>query len=235
MNYIKKGSGKDLILLHGWGCNLHVFDELSDYFSKYFTVWSIDLPGFGESKIDEELTIEEYSYLLEDFFLEHEIESPIILGHSFGGRVAIKYASTNYCHKLILVSSAGIKRFNPKVYSYKVKKTFYKALRMNKKVEKLRNKYASNDYKNANQVLRETLKLAVNHDQRKDLSKITCETLLIWGEKDKDTPIKDGILMKRLIKDSELIKIEDAGHYSFLEKKHDFKLILFSFLKGELL
>ena len=77
--------------------------------------------------------------------------------------------------------------------------------------------FASSDYKSLNKEERETFKNIVNLDLSNYLSDIKVETLLIWGDKDYDTPLMDGILMKRKIKNSELIVFKDSTHYSYLE------------------
>lgn len=230
MKYLKEGNGKNVILLHGWGCNKTIYSRLIKDLKHKYCFYSLDLPGFGDSEVEIPLTIDEYGDILQNFIKKNKIESPIVLGHSFGGRVAINFASKYYCEKLILVDSAGIKRFNYKVVEYKIKKNVLKTLRMNKKIESLRSKYSSTDYKNANEVLREILKKAVNYDQRNELKKVVCETLIIWGRFDQDTKLKDGKLMRKLIRNSELV-VFDNGHYPFLEDSKKFSLVLDAFLK----
>lgn len=230
MKYIKEGYGKSVILLHGWGCNKTIFNRLIKDLKDKYCFYSLDLPGFGESSIEIPLSVEEYGDILHRFIKKNNIDSPIILGHSFGGRVAINYASRYYCEKLILVDSAGIKRFKYKVLEYKVKRRLLQTFRMNSKIEQLREKYSSTDYKNSNEVLRETLKKAVKYDQKHEMKNIVCETLIIWGKRDQDTKVADAKVMKRLIRNSEIVLFE-TGHYPFLEDGKKFKLVLDSFLK----
>ena len=113
INYEVSGVGPPLIFLHGWGCNLNTFNNLTKQINEDFTVYQIDFPGFGLSEINGAYTIEEYANIIYEFCLSLAIVNPIVVGHSFGGRVAIKYASTYQVHKLVLVSTPGIKqRFN---------------------------------------------------------------------------------------------------------------------------
>lgn len=233
MKYIKEGTGRNVILLHGWGCNKMIFMNIISALKHKYCFWSLDLPGFGESVLTIPLHVEEYAMLLKKFIDDNAIENPYIMGHSFGGRVAINYAANNYCEKLVLVASAGIKRIKPKVIKYKIQRKIYQTLRLKNKIEKLRNRYASSDYKIANDVLKETLKNAVNYDQRKEMRLITSETLLLWGVNDQDTPIKDAILMNKLIYNSALIKFDNVAHYPFIEDKNQFCLVLDAFLGGE--
>ena len=109
INYEVSGVGAPLIFLHGWGLDLHTFDNLAKELSEDYSVYQIDLPGFGESDISDSYNIEEYANYINEFCLSLAIINPIIVGHSFGGRVAMMYASRYDVDKLILISSPGIK------------------------------------------------------------------------------------------------------------------------------
>lgn len=84
------------------------------------------LPRFGKSQEPPYVWgIEEYTQAVEHFFKSEQIDNPILLGHSFGGRVGILLASRNKVKKLILVDAAGIKprrslAYYFKVYTYKI-------------------------------------------------------------------------------------------------------------------
>ena len=80
-------------------------------------------------------------------------------------------------------------------------------------------------------MLRKTLVSLVNTDLRDIISKISCPTLLIWGEKDTATPLADAETIKSLIPDCGLCVIKGAGHYSFLEQPYQTAAILGSFIK----
>ena len=92
INYIQYGSGKDIVLLHGWGQNIQMMTPLGDRLQKKFRITILDFPGFGDSdEPDIGLTIENYTEILENFLQKLKIDTPIIIGHSFGGRVGINY------------------------------------------------------------------------------------------------------------------------------------------------
>ena len=110
INYEVSGVGPPLFFLHGWGCDLHTFDKLAREINEDFTVYQIDLPEFGESEISSEYSLDEYADIINEFCLSLAINNPIILGHSFGGRVGIVYASKYKIKKLVLVSSPGVKQ-----------------------------------------------------------------------------------------------------------------------------
>jgi pimeloyl-ACP methyl ester carboxylesterase len=99
-------------------------------------------------------------------------------------------------------------------------------------LEKWRKKNGSDDYNNATPVMRQTLVKTVNEDLTPLLPGINAPTLLIWGENDTATPLRDGRLMEKLIKGSGLVTLKNAGHYSFLEQEYTYLKVLASFLGG---
>ena len=106
VNYIQYGSGKDIILLHGWGQNIQMMQPLGDLLQDRFRITILDLPGFGQSSEPLEVwTISDYSHFLEKFANEVHIKKPIVIGHSFGGRVAIRYSAHNTIEKLVLFNA----------------------------------------------------------------------------------------------------------------------------------
>jgi pimeloyl-ACP methyl ester carboxylesterase len=237
INYECIGNGPDVILLHGWGQNIESFRPTIDFLHHNFRVWTIDLPGFGRSQEPfHGLNIYEYENILSEFIKQNNIKNPTLVGHSFGGRIAIIYASrNNNINKLVLTGAAGIKPKRSVVYRYKVwhykfmkflcKTPFYYQFKND-----LLSTSGSSDYKNASLVMKETLIKVVNEDLTYLLQQIETDTLLYWGENDDATPLKDGQLMNRLIANSELITIENAGHYAYLENNVDFNKKLFTFL-----
>ena len=104
----KTGSGNPIILLHGWGVDISIFDSITNMLKTKYTVYAIDLPGFCKSEEpDIPYNLDDYVELLYQFIVDLDIYNPILLGHSFGGRIAIKFASSYKVNKLILVDSAG--------------------------------------------------------------------------------------------------------------------------------
>ena len=78
LNYIVSGCGPDLVLLHGWGLDLHTFDNLSRDLSEDFTVYQVDLPGFGLSSMPYAFNIDDYVDVLNEFFVKLEIKELIL-------------------------------------------------------------------------------------------------------------------------------------------------------------
>jgi pimeloyl-ACP methyl ester carboxylesterase len=233
-----------VILLHGWGANLKTMFPISKHLSKKYKVYSIDLPGFGKSsEPNSGYTVSDYAKIVLKFIEIMNLDNPTLIGHSFGGRVIIKMTGEfGYSPKnIILIDSAGIRpkrsiNYYLKVYSFKatkgVMKLFYSKEKYEKTVATLRLKAGSPDYKAASETMKQVFVNVVNEDLKSYLPKITVPTLLIWGENDKDTPVKDAKIFDKLIPDSGLIVLKGAGHFSYLDKLDEFVVIVSKFMEG---
>ena len=241
VRYYIQGSGYPMLLLHGWGCSASTLSSIAKTsVNSGYKCLSVDFPGFGAS--DEPASVwgtEDYTKLLEAIVKEECVKNPVLLGHSFGGRVAIKYASRNNARSLILVDAAGIKpkrslSYYRKVYSYKLLKYFVLMIMGKKKgnlyIDNIRKKRGSSDYALASPRMRQILSKVVNEDLKTLLPSIKSPTLLIWGENDTATPLSDAKTMEKLIPDAGLVNLKGAGHYSFLDSPHQFHATLQYFL-----
>lgn len=236
--------GKPIVLMHGWGCDLHIFKQLELFLSPHFLVYNIDFLGFGKSQEPPQpWGTAEYEANFKAFLVALHIENPILIGHSFGGRIAIRTAKDTPVHKMILMGSAGIKPTRTLKYYYKV--YTFKALRMvaelpviytlfgKKMIEERRKKAGSSDYQQASEVMRGTLSKVVNEDLRHFMPQIKASTLLVFGENDTATPVKDAQIMEKLIPDAGLVVIKNAGHYVFLDQLAQVHAIIDSFLQKD--
>ncbi|WP_018924383.1 alpha/beta fold hydrolase [Salsuginibacillus kocurii] len=240
VHYHVSGEGKDVFLLHGWGANIQTFRPVHEYLEKHFRVWSIDFPGFGESEEPPEpWGVEDYKNMLVRFFEKVEVSEPILVGHSFGGRVSIRYAANHKAHKVILVDSAGVKpkrklKYYLKVYTFKASKKLLNLPIVNRYkdqiLSRVKKKLGSSDYQNTSGVMQQTMVKVVNEDLQHLMPKIKVPTLLVWGENDEATPVSDGKIMEEKIPDSGLVVLERAGHYAYLDQLNRFLVIIDSFL-----
>ncbi len=232
---------KTVVMMHGWGCNHTTLASIERVaLSCGYRVINVDFPGFGDSQEPNDVWgVEEYTRQIEALTKELGIKTPIMLGHSFGGRVGILYASRNQVEKLILVDAAGIKpkrslKYYWKVYSFKaIKRLMYLFLgkeTAEKHLDARRAKAGSSDYDNASPMMRRILSKVVNEDLTDKLQHIKAPTLLIWGENDSATPLYDAKKMERLIPDAGLVSFPGCGHYSFLDNPMQFAAVLRSFL-----
>lgn len=242
LRYRVTGSGAPLILMHGWGCHRDTVASIERVASETHTVYNVDFPGFGQSpEPDAVWGVEEYTRLIEELARVEKMEKPVLIGHSFGGRVGLLMASRNPVSKLILVDAAGVKprrsmKYYFKVYSFKASRKVLTTLlghdRGMKMVEKLRGKSGSADYNSATPRMRQILSKVVNEDLKHVMPSISAPTLLIWGENDTATPLSDARTMERLIPDAGLVSFPGCGHYSFLDNPAQFAAVLRSFLKA---
>jgi pimeloyl-ACP methyl ester carboxylesterase len=237
------GEGADVVLMHGWGCDLSIWNGVHEHLAGVgFRVTSLDFPGFGESEEPPvPWNMEDYTVWFERFLTARGIVNPVLIGHSFGGRVALIFASRNPTSKVVLVDAAGVKprrsvKYYIKVWSFKALKRIAPIVLGSKKanelIERRRAKAASADYKAASSTMRGTFSRVVNEDLRRHMPRISAPTLLIWGEKDTATPLRDAKIMERLIPDAGLVVFDGVGHYSFLERPAQFAAILDNFLKS---
>lgn len=241
--YEKYGDGKrNILILPGWGDTRCTFNKMIQELQKKYTVYILDYPGFGKSTfLDKDLTIYDYAKLIKIFIKRIKINNPTIIAHSFGVRISILLTTIEKVkvRKLIIMDGAGIKRKNNiktilKQYCYKfLKKT---SIIMPKKIKEkylsmLLNIFASRDYKSLSNSMRKTFSYIVNEDLTCYLKNIETETLIIWGENDQDTPLKDGILMNELIKDSGLIIVKNGTHYVYLDAFFYVTKIILEFIK----
>ena len=239
--YFEKYGDKNqvILILPGWGNTRETFNNIINYFKENYTIYILDYPGFGKSKIiNKELTIYDYAYLIKDFIENQKINNPIIIAHSFGGRITSILNNYIKIKKIILIDVSGIKRLNIKVkiktYIYKLLKLLINLLPKKKQKyykEKLFNYFSSPDYKNININMRNTFKNIIKEDLKKYYKNIKVETLIIWGEKDIDTPLKDAYKLNKIIKNSGLIILKNLPHYSYLYNPYRINKIIEIFLK----
>lgn len=243
MFYTVEGEGSPVVLMHGWGCTHDTVKSIADVCQKSHKVFTVDFPGFGQSTEpssgDSVWGVEEYTQIIERLVAVEGIENPILIGHSFGGRVAIVYASRNDVDKIVLVDAAGVKprrklSYYVKVYSFKLAKHWLKLVYGKeegaRRIEKLRGKRGSKDYAQSSATMKAVLSKVVNEDLCHLMPKIKAPTLLIWGKNDTATPLSDAKKMEKLIPDAGLVAFDDCGHYSFLDNRHGFAAVLNSFI-----
>ena len=230
VNYIQYGEGKDILLLHGWGQNIEMMKILGDNFSDRFRITILDFPGFGESSEPEEVwSIKDYSDMLEEFIKELDIKKPIIMGHSFGGRVAIRYSSNHPIEKLVLFGSPCIRHNTELPLNVKILKGIKKLPGMDKIGEFAKNFIGSRDYKAASPVMRQILVNVVNEDLSSFAKDIEEATLLIWGEQDTEAPVEDAKELEGIMIDAALIVLPGT-HYAYIENLGQVVNILNNFI-----
>jgi pimeloyl-ACP methyl ester carboxylesterase len=250
VNYKIVGKGLPFLILHGWGGSSDSWIEVQNQISKQgFQVIVPDFPGFGKSPAPKDpWNVDSYVNWLNDFIIEinktrSELTEPIfLLGHSFGGRIAIKFAVKypERVQNLILCSSAGIKlEVGPqqKIFYYLAKIGDY--LFSQKPFRRFKNRARNvfyqiirrKDYLKANGVMKETIKNILGEDLLDYLPKVRNRTLILWGKLDKMIPVKYAYIMKEKIPNSQLIILPKVGHSPQLDIPEKLSQTLIQFLK----
>lgn len=227
VHYREWGSGTQVIvILHGWPADSTHYQELGPALAKYgYRIIVPDFPGWGNTPAPEKSwSVSDYRDWVYEFVHALGLTQFHLFGHSFGGRVAIKYA-IKYPYdvkKLLLCSSAGIKTdaFTFKRRILKSSATIGKAVFSLPLINRLENiakkalyrAAGSNDYLNVDGVMKETMVKVVEEDLSPFLPQIHLKTLLLWGTEDGATPIKDAREMQSKIQDSELRTFEGVRH-----------------------
>lgn len=232
INYIDYGEGKDtVVLLHGWGQNIEMMKPIGDKMIKSNRVIIVDLPGFGKSSEPKEVwTVYDYVECIHELLSELKVKDPIMIGHSFGGKISLVYASKYKTKKLVTFGSPYKKEIQKLSLKTRVLKGLKKVPVINKLEDFAKKHIGSSDYRNASKMMRDILVDTVNLDVTEDVKKINCPTLLIWGTEDAAVSIEDARELESLIKDAGLVEYEGCTHYAYLERLGQTINVLNSFL-----
>ena len=220
-----------------------------------------DLPGFGKSEEPKEnWKIDDYVEFTKEFIksvarretgfelvkniikgairndgqnFSDNNKKVVLLGHSFGGRIAIKYA-VKYpgdLEKLVLTGAAGIKhpltqRQQFFFYLSKIGKKVFGILLL-QGLERYAKKFLyvivrEKDYAGASPRMKEIMKNVLAEDLTSQLGEIKIPIILIWGENDHSTPLADGELMYNMIEGSSLFIIKEANHSAVYNNAEEF-------------
>lgn len=224
-----------VLLLHGWGGNLNSFRGLETSLKNAgVSVISLDFPGFGGSEQPrEDFCLDDYVKIVNELLKFEGVQNVSIVAHSFGGRVAIKFASKHQdcTKKLVLVDSAGIK---PKFSLSKwIKIKHYKFLKFLKKhgiIKRELSNFGSQDYRAMPPNLKPVFSRIVCEDLTPYLQNILAPTLIVWGKDDRETPFYMAKKLNKKIEDSAIVTF-DGGHFAYLQNESKFDIIVSEFLK----
>ena len=222
-----------ILILHGWGsCAEHWRGVAERLQAAGHIVYSPDLPGFGESAaLEKPWSIEDYFYWVREYCEKNNLSRFLLVGHSFGGGLAVKIASA-YPEKILGLILIAPKIRRQKTFRYylgvslaKIGEVvffipFLSSLRPFAR-RALYSLIGTKDYykldveKSLN--LKETFKLIVKMDVTLLLPEIKRPTFIIWGDKDRLTPIKDAYMTNKKIENSKLLIVNNGKHGLNLE------------------
>ena len=231
INYKQIGKGKAPVIVwgHGWGQDHQAFDAMITPFKDKATHILIDFPGFGESAPPPQVWGSgEYADAVSKL-IKSISDAPVLwVGHSFGCRVGLQLAARypQLIKGLFLIAGAGIPRRLPlhKSFYFKVRVLVFKFLKklipLGLSEDWLKSTFGSADYKNADPVMRNILVKTVNEDASYIAASITCPTMLVYGDKDTETPPQIGEKLNKLIPNSKLVVLSGQDHYTLLNGGH---------------
>lgn len=236
VNYVDYGKkdGQAIVFLHGWGQNIQMMQTVANPFQNEYRIVILDLPGHGKSsEPDVPWTFPTFVTFLKEFLNALHIENPILVGHSFGGKIALLYASEYPTLKLVVFGSPYKKEIQNLSLQTKILKQL-KKVPIIKPLEEFAKKHiGSTDYKNASKMMREILVNHVNYDISKEIPKIKCPTLIVWGTKDEAVSLQDAYELEKMISNAGVVVYENATHYAYLERLGQTILVLQSFFNSE--
>lgn len=214
------------VYLHGWGCD-HKTLVFCHKFLRNQSSLFIDFPPFGRSSKDiSDWTVFTYANMVMSICTHLGIKKFNLIGHSFGGRIAIILAvlCKDETQKLVLVDSAGLKP--RRSLKFHLRRAIYK---IRKKLGKDTTKFESADYRVLSPNMKKIFSSVVSTYLDDFLPFIRAKTLIIFGEKDHETPLYMAKKLHKKIKGSNLLILENAGHFCFLDKRLEFLMALEKF------
>lgn len=238
--YKDEGEGKTLLFLHGWQDSLSSFNQVAALLKDDYRIVSLDLPGFGATEAPKTTwELSNYIQFVQEFIAKLGIDASVIIGHSFGGRIAIKGVSEGKLRptQIVLIGSAGFVKSNTlknsviKMLTKVVGFVMYipPLLFIRTAMRKKLYKAIGSDYLDAGP-LQKTFLNVIGEDLSVYASKIAVPTLLMWGSNDTQTPLKDGQILTALIPQSELKVIDKAGHFVHNEEPEEVSRMIKEFV-----
>ena len=232
--FYDNNSNKCIIFLHGWGQNIDMMLPIAKPFIKKNNVLIIDLPGFGKSEEPKEVwTIYDYAEMVHKLAEQLKMKNPILIGHSFGGKITLVYAIKYKTRKIVLLASPYKVSMKKPSVKTKILKGLKKVPVLNKLEPYAKKHLGSTDYRNASEMMRKILVNHVNLDLTSEVSKIDVPTLLVWGTNDTEVPYNDALELEKLISNCGLVTYEGCTHYAYLERLNQTINVLKSFIGSD--
>ncbi len=213
-----------VIWLHGWARSAADFREAGRLLaSSNVASVALDLPGFGSSPLPARAGgARYYGELLDAVFAEISGEPFVLVGHSFGGRVAICYAAQHPArvHALVL-SGTPLLRSSGRRASWRfrlIRRLAHWNLLSETTLDRARERYGSADYRAASGLLREIFVATVNESYDEELRTWSGPTTLLWGEQDRDVPVAVAHQVRELLRGPVTLQsLAGVGHLSVTE------------------
>lgn len=216
-----------IVILHGWGLSGSKFSPLVKSLQKVgYDAYAPDLPGFGRSEFPKKpLVLDDYAEFLRVFLEEKRMRKAVLIGHSFGGRVAIKFSS-RYAEEVVAVVLTGTPGFTPiprgKLLVFialaKIGGFVFSLPVLGILKDTVRRLYyylvGAREFYRAEGVMRQTFKNIVQEELEVPMKQMGVPVLLLWGAEDPIVPANIAHMMKNTIQESKLV-IEPAADHGF--------------------
>lgn len=238
------GEGRPVLALHGWGGSVQSFWPVAEWLAPLgYQVHLLDLPGFGQSALPPDTwSVSDYARFVVAYLDSCGLDRVDVLGHSFGGRIALVLAAEHPARvsKMVLAASAGLRtpptlmqqarRLMARTARHALNAVGLRAWRARLQ-ERYNQRFGSEDYRSAGP-LRATFLRIIEEDLSAYARRVQAPTVLIWGDQDADTPLWQGRRLEQLIPDAGLIVFQGAGHFAYLERLADYARIVDHFFKN---
>ena len=248
VHYKLAGRGQNkVILLHGWGCDLHLMEPVANALEETSRILLVDFPGHGESgRPPDPWGVPEYADCLKELIRRLDFAPCSVIAHSFGCRITTWLAAQEPAlfDRIVFTGAAGIRprqsaEAQKRSERYKRLKRYCESIgripifkNTAERIEqKLRLKYGSRDYNALDDEMKKTFVKVINLDLTDLYERFRASTLLIWGDADTETPLWMGKEMEKRIPDAGLVIFEGGTHFAYLEQLQRFNTIVRQFLK----
>jgi len=209
------GEGRPNVLaLHGWGRRGRDFAMMMEGFSGI----APDLPGFGSTPApDEVIGADAYADIVAGVLGQFD-RPPVVVGHSFGGRVAVCLAARHpgQVGPLVLTGVPLIraqKTITPAIGFRVVRRLHRMGVVSDERLEQEKRKRGSADYRAATGVMRDILVKVVNESYESQLQRVSTPIRLVWGADDTEVPVSVAETAQSFIADSSLEVLAGVGHF----------------------
>lgn len=261
LHYQEQGKGKPILLLHGFAANLNTWKYLAARLAEHYKVIAVDLKGFGGSPkpLDKAYSAHDQAALITEFILEHDLRDLTLVGHSFGGGVALLTAlnlhdrHANRVSSLVLIDSVTypqpLRAFIRMLRTSILNTLVLRLIPIEQQVRLILKLAYFDDSKiseesvavyagpmntpGSQHALIQTARQMVTKQAEKISSKyqsISTPTLIVWGRHDKIVPLWMGKRLHKAIRNSRLVIIESAGHIPYEEKPEETSSAILRFL-----
>lgn len=230
-----------LVFGHGWGQSSAAFLPIAEALKSFASSYLVDFPGFGASPLPpSDWGTADYADAIAEWMKTLPERRYVWVGHSFGGRIGVQLASRNpeLLSGMVLIASAGLPRQRTLIQRARIAvrkrvfKTAKRLLQEGPRLERLRSRMGSADYRAAGP-LRPVLNRVVSENLSDVAAAVRCPTLLLYGALDTETPPEIGQRFHRLIPGSELKLLDGFGHLDILyEGRHQVALRIRQFIEA---